>query len=1219
MRVSKYAAVLWLGVGVQAIAATVTIDPVIRSLNSGRDPVPGRPAPFVFRGDNPILPPTINDAGQLVFRGRSASNFDNNAGAAFGIYAKRPGFPLAVLADTTVDALGNPTFAVPDRPSNTRFATFSPPLLNNAGDVIFQASFFIPSLSTGSGSGYYSVNIAGGAITKITDTFTAVPGHATATFRTFASGLTGVPIAAALNDAGQVVYWGNFLIPPAVFPNVTTAIFGTTVAGGPGSLLADSTQTISPVSVPIGANAGFRDIRPTMAINSGGTIAFAANLGPSPSFRGGVFAVSVAGGPITTVAFRSQPVPGRALIFTDTFDSSGNSLDINDSGVVIFRNNPTGAEFGHFAATPSGGGYVHTRILDTLGGIPIPGEIVPPAEFSGNSPVKVNELGQLGVYSFVINSPTPNQQGIYSTDTDGTPMALVANLLTPPPGLVSPPARFSGFLQDSAAINDLGNMSFRATGLVTEAPAVGFNGLYFYDVCTPELVRISDSTTSLSQLGGVFSAGAYDLWQAESASGQHRSINNGNDVAFAAQFSNFEYGLYIARITTGSGGQLNIECPADVVAECPATTDSSLTGTATATGCGTISISQSDVNATACGNTHTITRTWMASNGSTSVSCDQAIVVADTTGPVLNGVPDKASAECGAVPPPATVTATDACDGSVPVVLSESSAEGPCAGTYIITREWMATDACGNSTSGSHQICVLDSLDPGLMGVPGDVTVECDAVPEPAIVTGADACDPMVDVSFVETRTDGACPDSYVLTRSWTATDECANDVTASQAVTVQDTVAPVINCPMHATLECPADTSVMANGAASASDNCGSASMTSSDATVAGCGTTQTISRTWTATDDCDNATSCDQLVTVVDTTPPSITMDTTPITVTDVDCSGGESAVLPSATAVDACDGSRPVTNNAPVSFPAGDTTVTFVASDACGNIATADVQVTVLHGAVIDVQADQHAVGSGSHPGSTKTPLVGILVCAYDKTPSSCAQALCGGISHQQYQCIIDNCAPQGCDVSDSTGEALIHVPPGNYIVVSGDATKTTLPDPLGVSVGEVHCGDVKSKYLQQIVRADGSKKPAKYTVLTGSMLLIIEPEYIIWDNTEQLYPFVFETIGEWTVTASVTPPEGFVADHEVLSADVNNELEAVQFVITEVGSDLVPTETKFDIVHKGERKTVRSKIGILLTPDYARSRGFDVEKLKTKGLIVEPQKRQDAKQGLRAGPR
>ncbi|UCC31033.1 MAG: hypothetical protein JSU86_01905 [Phycisphaerales bacterium] len=130
------------------------------------------------------------------------------------------------------------------------------------------------------------------------------------------------------------------------------------------------------------------------------------------------------------------------------------------------------------------------------------------------------------------------------------------------------------------------------------------------------------------------------------------------------------------------------------------------------------------------------------------------------------------------------------------------------------------------------------------------------------------------------------------------------------------------------------------------------------------------------------------------------------------------------------------------------------------------------------------------------------------------------------------------------------------------------------------------------------------PRLYKRPTGSELLIIEPEYVLWVDTQQLYPFVFETVGDWDVTASITPPEGFVADHDELWAYVDNEIESVQFTIVEVGSDLVPTQTKFKLNHGHRRRTVHSKVGILLTPAYARSRGFDVASLRAKGLIKEP---------------
>ena len=85
--------------------------------------------------------------------------------------------------------------------------------------------------------------------------------------------------------------------------------------------------------------------------------------------------------------------------------------------------------------------------------------------------------------------------------------------------------------------------------------------------------------------------------------------------------------------------------------------------------------------------------------------------------------------------------------------------------------------------------------------------------------------------------------------------------------------------------------------------------------------------------------------------------------------------------------------------------------------------------------------------------------------------------------------------------------------------------------------------------------------------------------------------------------MAPPEGFVADHNELSEEVYDEIEAVQFTITEVGSDLVPTGTTFDIAHNGQNQQIQSCIGILLTPAYANSRGFDVAALRSQGLIKD----------------
>ncbi len=79
-----------------------------------------------------------------------------------------------------------------------------------------------------------------------------------------------------------------------------------------------------------------------------------------------------------------------------------------------------------------------------------------------------------------------------------------------------------------------------------------------------------------------------------------------------------------------------------------------------------------------------------------------------------------------------------------------------------------------------------------------------------------------------------------------------------------------------------------------------------------------------------------------VPDSDPPALEI---PIDLT-LEATGFETAVqLGSATAIDLVDGVVSVTNNAPVTFPVGITTVTYTATDATGNTATATQTVTVV----------------------------------------------------------------------------------------------------------------------------------------------------------------------------------------------------------------------------------------------------------------------------------
>ena len=64
----------------------------------------------------------------------------------------------------------------------------------------------------------------------------------------------------------------------------------------------------------------------------------------------------------------------------------------------------------------------------------------------------------------------------------------------------------------------------------------------------------------------------------------------------------------------------------------------------------------------------------------------------------------------------------------------------------------------------------------------------------------------------------GACAGDYVITRTFTATDDCGN-ATTTQTITIVDTTAPVLTIPADYSAEC-GDEHPMDE--ASATDNCG-------------------------------------------------------------------------------------------------------------------------------------------------------------------------------------------------------------------------------------------------------------------------------------------------------------------------------------------------------------------------------------------------------------
>jgi len=384
-----------------------------------------------------------------------------------------------------------------------------------------------------------------------------------------------------------------------------------------------------------------------------------------------------------------------------------------------------------------------------------------------------------------------------------------------------------------------------------------------------------------------------------------------------------------------------------------------------------------------CTDSYTITRTWSAVDAcGNSASVNQTITVAgDGTPPIISGVPADEVVECGEVPNPnvGQVQASDDCDPNVDIQFEETEEPGACEDAYTVVRRWIATDDCGNSSVAEQRISVGDTTDPAIAGVPADLTIDCgDIPPTPANPTATDNCDTNVDLAYDEQSTAGTvdCTDSYEITRTWTATDDCGNTAQAIQIITVSgdDTPPTLVGVPADVSTECGEIPDVPV-GQVQATDNCDpNVDVTYDSVEVPGnCENTYTIVRTWIATDECGNSTAAEQRIEVGDTTPPMITgapQDET------IDC-GDTPSDAPTLSATDNCDANvqlefEETTSQGSVDCTDSYTiTRTWSAVDACGNSALVTQTITVA--------------GDGTPPVITGVPSDEEVACGEVPNPS------------------------------------------------------------------------------------------------------------------------------------------------------------------------------------------------------------------------------------------
>jgi len=223
------------------------------------------------------------------------------------------------------------------------------------------------------------------------------------------------------------------------------------------------------------------------------------------------------------------------------------------------------------------------------------------------------------------------------------------------------------------------------------------------------------------------------------------------------------------------------------------------------------------------------TRTWKVEDDCKGYYKEwtQTLLIIDTTPPnlvitkLIDTVYTTADAGCQynanpeATPNPTPYTVSDFCgesQGEINVVhVDLDTVRNTCGMT--ITRQWTATDACGNSISKNQTIRVLDTVKPYFTQFPNtpdtvkmpdaraDVLVFNPPVSMFNEARAEDNCTAnIVPVSTTESMREIA-PCLWYIERKWTITDDCGNKYDSIQPIYVKDSTPPEGHAPAEATV----------------------------------------------------------------------------------------------------------------------------------------------------------------------------------------------------------------------------------------------------------------------------------------------------------------------------------------------------------------------------------------------------------------------------------
>ena len=428
-------------------------------------------------------------------------------------------------------------------------------------------------------------------------------------------------------------------------------------------------------------------------------------------------------------------------------------------------------------------------------------------------------------------------------------------------------------------------------------------------------------------------------------------------------------------VTAPTSGPLTMTAPANVSQEATAPLSVALLGAPAVTG----GESPVMINNDAPANGFPVgqsTVTWTATdNAMTTMTASQQVTIVDSAAPQLTA-PTDITANQGPELGDTIVTLGNASVSDVadpnPLVSNDAPANGFSVGTTTVT--WTAADANGNSNTATQTVTInayvaeqcsavvtdfQNSTYPIMNSQTPPRCVGCHTGTNNPVITPngfafvndpptADDFDVFRRVALMDSAGQSLILDKVRGGSTHTGGDLFPNGLSDPDFVALSDFVSRTRNCVTTLQIAAPATISTEATGPlttvnignATASGGDGSYTF-SDDAPAGGFGLGTTIVN-WTVQDGVGATASATQDITVSDTTAPTIAA---PADV-QADLTGPLTMVnIGTATATDLVDSNPGISNDAPAGgFPEGVTSVTWTATDASGNIATATQMVSV-----------------------------------------------------------------------------------------------------------------------------------------------------------------------------------------------------------------------------------------------------------------------------------